>query len=99
MLRVGKKRQKKKKKKKKENQRQTALEWVKAQKSQKNNNLYDACKECTYDACSNALKFVQFYFINHPLTWTYSFRPKLPNFEEKKFKIQKIDQFIITLVR
>ena len=33
-----------------------------------NNNLYDTCNECTYDTCYNALKFVQFYFINHQLT-------------------------------
>ena len=30
--------------------------------------MYDACDECTYDASSNALKFVQFYFINQQLT-------------------------------
>ena len=32
------------------------------------NSLYDACNECTYDACSNALKFVQFHIINQKLT-------------------------------
>ena len=55
---------------KKETQRTTELESVRAQKISKNNNLYDACNECTYDACSNALKFVQIYFRNHQLTWT-----------------------------
>ena len=50
------------------NQGQTTLERVRAQKLSTNNNLYDARNECTYDACSNALKFVQFYIIYHQLT-------------------------------
>ena len=69
---VGKERQKQKqkpKKKNKENPRQTTLERVR-QSNNKNNNLYGAWHECTYDACPNALKFVQLYFINQQLTWT-----------------------------
>ena len=50
-------------KKKKKNQGQTALEGVRAQNLSTNNNLYDACNECTYDACSNAQKLVQFFFL------------------------------------
>ena len=30
------------------------LERVRAQNISINNNLYDACNECMYDACSNA---------------------------------------------
>ena len=41
----------KKKQKQRKYQGQTALEWVRAQKISKNNNLYDACDEYKYDAC------------------------------------------------
>ena len=44
----------KEKQEKYKNQGQTALERVRAQNISINNNLYDACNECTYDACSNA---------------------------------------------
>ena len=56
-----------KKRKTKKTQGQTASNKVRA-KNIKKNNLYDACNEFTYDACSNALKFVQLYFINKQLT-------------------------------
>ena len=68
MLRVGKDRQKQKPMK--ENQRQTALDRVKAKKNIENNNLYDAWHEWTNDAWSNALRTIQFYFIKQQLTWT-----------------------------
>ena len=51
ILRVERKRNKQEKRK---NQGQMALERVRAQNISINNNLYDACNECTYDACSNA---------------------------------------------
>ena len=70
MLRVGKERQKQKpKKENKENPRHIALERVR-ENNIENNNLYDAWHEWTNDACSNALKTIQFYFINQQLTWT-----------------------------
>ena len=47
---------KNKTKRKHKNQGQTALERVRAQNISMNNNLYDACNEGTYDACSNAQK-------------------------------------------
>ena len=56
------------KEKKQRNQGQIALERVKRQKISINNNLYDACNECTYDACSNALKIVQNNLKNYQLT-------------------------------
>ena len=46
----------KKKTRKHKNQGQTTLERVRAQNISMNNNLYDACNEGTYDACSNAQK-------------------------------------------
>ena len=52
-LRVERKRKNQEKHK---NQGQIALERVRAQNISINNNLYDACNECTYDACSNAQK-------------------------------------------
>ena len=52
-----------KKQEKHKNQGQTALEMVRAQNISINNNLYNACNECTYDACSNAQKLVQFFNI------------------------------------
>ena len=58
ILRVEKK---SKKQEKHKNQGHTALERVGAQNISINNNLYDACNECTYDACSNAQKNL-FYF-------------------------------------
>ena len=56
------------KEKENKNQGQTALERVKAQQLSTNYNLYDACNECTYDACSNAKKLVQFLIIYQQLT-------------------------------
>ena len=57
-------------KERKQNQGQTALDKVRERENIENNNLYDAWHEWTNDACSNALKIVQFYFINLQLTWT-----------------------------
>ena len=51
-----------------QNQWQTALEWVRAQCLSTNDKLYDACNECTYDACSNAQKLVQFDQLYQQLT-------------------------------
>ena len=57
-------------KERKQNQGQTTLDKVRERENIENNNLYDAWHEWTNDACSNALKTVQFYFINLQLTWT-----------------------------
>ena len=73
-------------KKKNNNQGKIVLERVKIQKLSTNNNLYDACNECTYDACFNALRFVQYHIIYHQLTSIKSFRPKIPIFEKPNFK-------------
>ena len=43
-------------KNKTKDQGQTAFERVRAQGISTNNNLYDACNEYTYNACSNAQK-------------------------------------------
>ena len=55
-------------KERKQNQGQTVLDKVREKQNIKNNNLYDAWHEWTNDACSNALKTVQFYQIKH--NWT-----------------------------
>jgi len=47
-------------KERKQNQGQIALDEVREKQNIENNNLYDAC--------SNALKTVQFYFMNQQLT-------------------------------
>ena len=52
----SKSRNEKQNKKKTQNQGKTALEKVRAQNITINNNICDACNECTYDACSNAQK-------------------------------------------
>ena len=57
-------------KERKQNQGQAALDKVRERENIENNNLYDAWHEWTNDACSNALKTIQFYFINLQLTWT-----------------------------
>ena len=53
----------KEKQEKTQNQGNNALERVRAQNIAINNNLYDVCNECTYDACSNAQNLVQFFNI------------------------------------
>ena len=79
---------KSKKQEKHKNQGQTALERVRAQNISINNNLYDACNECTYDArnectydaCSNAQKTCSI-FQHLPIIDLYQeFQPKTPNF-------------------
>ena len=59
---------KNKTKRKHKNQGQTALDRVRAQCISTNNKLYDACNECTYDACSNAQKLIQYFKIYQQLT-------------------------------
>ena len=58
----------KEKQKQRKYQGQTALDRVRAQCISTNNKLYDACNECTYDACSNAQKacsiFQHFHLID-----------------------------------
>ena len=61
-------RKKKKKTQKHKNQGQTALERVRTQSISTNNKLYAGCNECTYDACPNAQKLVQFFQIYQQLT-------------------------------
>ena len=71
---------KSKKQEKHKNQRRTALERVRAQNISINNNLYDACNECTSDACSNAQKTCSI-FQHLPIIDLYQeFQPKTPNF-------------------
>ena len=71
---------KSKKQEKHKNQGQTALERVRAQNISINNNLYNACNECTYDACSNAQKTCSI-FQHLPIIILYQeFQPKTPNF-------------------
>ena len=61
-----------------------------------NNNLYDACNECTYDTCSNAQKtcsILQHWLGPRVLT-------ENPKFWKTHFsKPNQIDQLIITVVR
>ena len=64
-LRIGRKNTTKRKHK---NQGLTALERVRAQCISTNDKPYDACNECTYDACSNAQKLVHFFKIYPQLT-------------------------------
>ena len=68
-LRVERKNKTKRKQKENtKNQGQTALERVRTQSISTNNKLYDGCNECTYDACPNAQKLVQFFQIYQQLT-------------------------------
>ena len=55
-------------KKKKKTPRADCIREGQSTKISINNDLYDAWDECIYDACSNALKFVQFHIINQKLT-------------------------------
>ena len=55
------------------NLRHTTLERVRAQSISTNNKLYDACNECTYDACSNVQILVQLFKIYQQLTWIKEF--------------------------
>ena len=63
----SKSRNEKQNKKKTQNQGKTALEKVRAQNITINNNICDACNECTYDACSNAQKARSIF--QHSFNW------------------------------
>ena len=56
-------------KERKQNQGQIALDKVREKQNIENNNLYNVWHEWTNYACSNALKTIQFYFMNQQLTW------------------------------
>ena len=65
---------------------QTTLERVRAQGILINNNLYDACNKCTYDACFNAQKLVQFLTFTNNWLVLRVLIPKTPIFEKLFFK-------------